>query len=105
MSQTFIEHLDWATCITKYDRAHTLFYCDPPYWGTEGYGVDFGIDQYTRMAELARSIKGKMMISVNDIPEMRQAFAGLHMESVGITYSVGGSGRSGKVAELVIRNW
>ena len=105
MSQTFIEHLDWATCITKYDRVHTLFYCDPPYWGTEGYGVDFGIDQYTRMAELARSIKGKMMISVNDIPEMRQAFAGLHMESVGITYSVGGSGRSGKTAELVIRNW
>ena len=105
LSQTFIEHLDWSTCITKYDRAHTLFYCAPPYWGTEGYGVDFGIEQYTRMSELARSIKGKMVISVNDIPEMRQAFAGLHMDSVGITYSVGGSGRSGKVAELVIRNW
>jgi len=106
LSQTFIEHLDWTACIIKYDRPHTLFYCDPPYYGTEGYGVDFGIEQYTRMAELARAIKGKMVISVNDIPEMREAFAGLHMESLAINYTVGGAGRAkGKAAELVIRNW
>lgn len=105
LSQTFIEHLDWAMCITKYDRDHTLFYCDPPYFGTEGYGVDFGLEQYTRMAELARTIKGMMVISVNDIPEMRQAFSGLNMESVDITYTVGGQGRSNKTAELIIRNW
>ena len=67
--------------------------------------MDFGLEQYARMAMLARSIKGKMIISVNDIPEMRQAFAGLNMESVGITYSVGGAGRSAKTAELIIRNW
>lgn len=105
LSQTFIEHLDWDKCITKYDREHTLFYCDPPYYGTEGYGVDFGIEQYDRMAELARTIKGKMVISVNDIPEMRKAFAGLTMESVDITYTVGGQGKSNKTAELIIRNW
>jgi DNA adenine methylase len=105
LSQTYIEHLNWEACIKKYDRDHTLFYCDPPYWGTEGYGVDFGIEQYDRMAELARTIKGKMIISVNDIPEMRKAFAGLYMERVGITYSVGGAGRYGKTSELVIRNW
>ena len=37
LSQTFIEHLAWDKCITKHDRPHTLFYCDPPYYGTEGY--------------------------------------------------------------------
>lgn len=42
------------------------------------------------MAELARTIKGHMIISVNDIPEMRTAFAGLTMESVDINYTVGG---------------
>lgn len=58
------------------------------------------------MAELAKTIKGKMVISVNNIPEMRAAFAGLTMESVPITYTVGGSGRSrAKTAELIIRNW
>ncbi len=105
LSQTFIEHLDWDKCITKYDREHTLFYCDPPYYGTEGYGVDFGIEQYDRMAELARTIKGKMVISVNDIPEMRKAFSGLNMESVDITYTVGGQGKANKTAELIIRNF
>lgn len=105
LSQTYIEQLGWEACIVKYDREHTLFYCDPPYWGTEGYGVDFSLDQYTRMAELARTIKGKMVISVNDIPEMRKAFAGLTMESLPITYTVGGGKGRGKTAELVIRNW
>jgi DNA adenine methylase len=105
LAQTFIEHLDWDKCITKYDRTHTLFYCDPPYWGTAGYGMSFGLEQYDRLAELAKTIKGKMVISVNDIPEMRKAFAGLVMESVDITYTLAGSGKSPKTSELIIRNW
>lgn len=105
LSRTFIEHLAWQECIKKYDRTHTLFYCDPPYWGTEGYGVDFGLEQYDQLAELAKSIKGKIIISVNDIPEMRTAFAGLIMQTVGITYTVGGANRSAKRTELIIRNF
>ncbi|MGB7651207.1 MAG: DNA adenine methylase, partial [Gallionella sp.] len=105
LAQTFVEHLDWDKCITKYDRIHTLFYCDPPYWGTAGYGVKFGLEQYDLLAELAQRIKGKMVISVNDIPEMRKAFAGLNMESVDITYTLAGSGKSPKTSELIIRNW
>jgi DNA adenine methylase len=105
LSRTYIECMDWKTCIDRYDRPHTLFYLDPPYWGTEGYGVEFGLDEYDRMAELARIIKGKMLISVNDIPEMRQAFKGLKMERVEIAYQVGGGGKTAKTGELVIRSW
>lgn len=105
LARTHIEHLDWAKCIERYDRPETLFYLDPPYWGTEGYGVDFGLEQYDRMAALARTILGKMIVSVNDIPEMRQAFTGLQIDTVDITYNVGGSGRGGQRQELVIRNF
>jgi len=106
LSRTYIENLDWAACITKYDREHTLIYCDPPYWGTEGYGVDFGLHQYQRMGDLAKTVQGRMIISVNDIPEMHEAFAGLHIERVAINYTVGGGGRSkAKSGELIIRNW
>lgn len=101
----YLQNLDWADCIRKYDREHTLIYCDPPYWGTEGYGVEFGLEQYTRIAELARSIKGKMIISVNDVPEMRTIFDGLTMKSVDINYTVGGAKRCGKRSELIITNW
>ncbi|MFC7419329.1 DNA adenine methylase [Iodobacter arcticus] len=106
LSRTYIENLDWAACIKKYDREHTLFYCDPPYWGTAGYGVEFGLHEYQRMAELAKSITGHMIISVNDIPEMREVFNGLAIERVEINYTVGGKGRSkDKSGELIIRNF
>ena len=105
LSQTYIEHLAWQDCVRKYDRAHTLFYCDPPYWGTEGYGVDFRLEQYIQIAELARTIKGKMIISVNDIPEMHEAFEGLTMQSVAINYTVGGQQGRAQRTELVIRNF
>lgn len=106
LSQVVIEHLDWAACMERYDRPHTLFYCDPPYWGTEGYGVGFGLDQYDRMAAVLKGMKGKAIVSVNDIPEMRQAFAGLTIKRLAIRYSVGvsGSGRDER-GELLIRNW
>lgn len=104
LSRAYIEHLEWSECIRRYDRPHTLFYCDPPYWGTEGYGVGFPLEEYDRMAELAMSIQGKMVITVNDIPEMRKAFAGLRMETVGIQYTVGGSTRSSPSKELIISN-
>ncbi|MGE4243519.1 DNA adenine methylase [Ramlibacter sp.] len=106
LSRVVIEHLDWAACIERYDRPHTLFYCDPPYWGTEGYGVGFGLEQYDRMAELLRTMQGKAIVSVNDIPEMRRAFKGLTMRRVAIRYSVGASGRGrGEKGELLVRNW
>lgn len=41
---TYIENLAWQDCMKRYDRAHTFFYCDPPYWQTEGYGVPFGFE-------------------------------------------------------------
>ncbi|EAV6568924.1 TPA: DNA adenine methylase [Salmonella enterica subsp. enterica serovar Panama] len=105
LSRTLIEHLDWYQCIERYDRPHTLFYCDPPYWGTEGYGVDFPIGNYIQMAALARSIKGKMIISVNDIPEMRQAFNGLNIQSVDISYNLKVTGKATPRKELVICNF
>ncbi len=106
LSRVVIEHMDWAACIERYDRPHTLFYCDPPYWGTEGYGVGFGLEQYERMAELLRAMKGKAIISVNDISEMRQAFKGLTMRRLAIKYTVGRSGRGrAEKGELLIRNW
>ncbi|ECK6151116.1 DNA adenine methylase [Salmonella enterica] len=105
LSRTLIEHLDWHQCIERYDRPHTLFYCDPPYWGTEGYGVEFGLENYDHMAELARSIKGKMIISVNDIPEMRQAFNGLNIQTVDISYNLKVTGKATPRKELVICNF
>lgn len=103
LQSAYIENLSWEQVVEKYDRPHTLFYLDPPYWQTEGYGVAFGFEHYQRMAELAKSIDGAMLISLNDHPDIRACFAGLHMETVAITYTVGG-GRGAAARELLIWN-
>lgn len=105
LSSAFIEHLDWRACIERYDRPHSFFYCDPPYWQTEGYGVDFPFENYTAMAECMRGLQGKAMVSLNDHPAIREAFAGFHMESLDITYHVAGGHRGADRRELVIWSW
>jgi DNA adenine methylase len=105
LAGTFIENLDWQHCIKKYDRPHTFFYLDPPYWGTEGYGVEFGFEQYEQMAATLRQIKGKAIVSLNDHPDIRQAFNGFEMDTVDITYTVGGGGKAADRKELIIYSW
>ena len=106
LSRTYIEYLDWQECIRRYDSPGTLFYLYPPYYGTSGYGNDFPIEEYAKMAALAKSIQGKMVISVNDIPEMHQAFSGLPMRQLDINYTVGGVKRSkNRSSELLICNF
>lgn len=100
----FIENLSWHHVVEKYDRPHTMHYLDPPYWETEGYGVDFGIEQYELMADLAKSVDGSMIISVNDHPEMHRIYDGLHMQTLDITYTVGGGERQKSTTELLIWN-
>ncbi|RUR43384.1 DNA adenine methylase [Vreelandella populi] len=103
LSRTYIEHLDWKECIKRYDRPGTLFYLDPPYWGTAGYGCDFPLEEYAAMAEIARNAKGQVVISVNDIPEMRAAFEGLKIHTADIRYTVGVK-TTDKMKELIISN-
>jgi DNA adenine methylase len=105
LAGAYIENLDWAACIQRYDRPHSLFYLDPPYWQTEGYGVPFEWAEYERMAELLRSIKGKAIVSLNDHPDIRRAFAGFQMESLAIDYTVGGGGNRVERGELIIYSW
>ena len=104
LASAFIEHLPWHDCIDKYDRPHTLFYMDPPYWQTEGYGVPFPFEQYERMAERMRTLQGKAILSLNDHPDIRHAFEGFHIESVETKYTVGG-GSGVRAGEVLIFSW
>lgn len=100
-----VENLDWEVCMDRYDREHTLFYCDPPYWETEGYGVDFPWSAYERMAEKMARVRGKVIVSLNDHPAIRECFKAFEMESLDIDYTVGGGGKAAARRELIIYNW
>jgi DNA adenine methylase len=105
LSRVYIEKLDWPVCISRYDRPHTFFFLDPPYWRTEGYGVPFGFEQYERMAMVLREIKGRAIVTVNDHPDMREVFAGLDFERVEIQYTLGGAKSLRPRGELIFYSW
>lgn len=51
-----------------------------------------------------RTIKGRAIVSLNDHPEIRRAFDGVHIEVVPIQYTVGG-GKGVERNELIIFSW
>lgn len=105
LSRVYIENLHWADCIARYDRPHSLFYLDPPYWETAGYGNPFGIEEYVRIAEVMSTSQGKSILSINDHPDIREIFKGFAFDVVGIQYSVGKVESRPKSSELIIRSW
>ena len=57
------------------------------------------------MASTMRRIKGKAIMSINDHPDVRACFAGMHTEVVPISYTVGGGGKAVDRNELIIFSW
>lgn len=98
-----IEQLDWSDFIDRYDRPGTLFYLDPPYFGSEGdYGKElFSRDQFAAIAERLRNLKGRFILSINDTPEVRETFTGFAMEGAELLYSVS-RGKGTPAEELII---
>ncbi len=101
-----IEQLPYGELIRRYDQDRALFYLDPPYDETEGYGVTFGRDDYLAMAEQLAGIKGQFLMSINDTAFVRSAFARFSIQEVQTTWmlSTAATGGGKRVTELLISN-
>lgn len=104
LARVVIECLPYADFLRRYDREGALFYLDPPYWGCEtDYGRDlFGRDDFERLAELLAGLKGRFLLSLNDVAPVREIFAGFTIEAVRTTYTIAGKGRAKPVGEVII---
>lgn len=90
LARVTIEHLPWASCVERYDRPSTLFYLDPPYWQTEGYGGQFDWHEYEQLAEVMARLRGTAVLSINDHPDIRRLFARFKQKPLTTTYTIGG---------------
>jgi DNA adenine methylase len=88
-----IERLICSNFIERYDTPATLFYLDPPYWNSEDdYGAGmFPKGEFGRLARQLAGIKGKFILSLNDVEAVRNIFAGFHFEAVELTYGISGA--------------
>lgn len=107
LTEVQIQCLDWQDFIRRVDRKHTLFYLDPPYFGHEDdYGKElFDRSQFTKMATLLSTIKGKFILSINDVPEIRGCFKDFIIKEVNCTYTAGGNDNAKQAKELIITNF
>jgi len=97
-----IERLTWQDFLKRYDRAGTLFYLDPPYYGCEG---DYGPGMFTRaefedLTAALAVLQGRFVLSINDTPQTRAIFAAFRIVDVDLTYRISGAPTAAK--ELVV---
>ncbi len=104
LSRVTIENLPWQECISRYDREETLFFLDPPYWETTGYGDDFELAEHEQLVEVMVGLEGRAILTINDHPDMRRVYGRFHMTPMATTYTIGGGARSKLVGELLIRS-
>jgi len=103
----YIENLDFAECIKKYDRHYSIFFCDPPYLETHSYKYKFSADDHKRLADCLKAIKGKFLLTINDHPDIRKLYKKFTMTKVDVSYSVSldKSPEARKRSELIIANY
>lgn len=99
------ECLDWSEVLRRYDGPNSLFYLDPPYVGGENdYGKGmFDRDQFAQMADQLKEIQGAFIMSINDVPEIREMFAWAHLHEVTLKYTVSSQAAT-DAQELIISN-
>lgn len=107
LANVFIDNQPYEKFITKHDRPHTLFYLDPPYFGCEDYygkGI-FNQNDFKKLNDLLSTIKGKFILSINDVPEIRDVFDGFNFNEVETRYNIQGRSINHRARELLITNY
>lgn len=83
LSETVIENKDFEALVRQYDRDNAFFYCDPPYYETEGhYEVVFRKEDHMRLRDTLKACRGKWMVSYNDCDFIRELYDGYYITAV-----------------------
>ena len=102
-----IESKDFRDIIPRYDRPHTFFFLDPPYWQIPGYKHDFAEQDFIDLEKILSNVKGKFLMTLNDTPEVREIFQRFDIKTTTLKYSIATTKNSRKKSrtELLISNF
>lgn len=108
ISRATIENLPYDQLIKRYDSKDTFFYCDPPYWDCEtdyGKGL-FDKADFERLRDVLKDCQGKWLVSINNVPQIRELFKGFEFKEVKTSYSINNAKTASKpITELLIANY
>jgi DNA adenine methylase len=104
LARVQIECLPYEKILAHFDREETLFFLDPPYWRKKLYRYNFSDEDFVTLEERLKAVRGKFVLSLNDVPEVRRLFRHYHAQSVQLHYtSQKAAGR--RYGELLITNF
>jgi DNA adenine methylase len=82
-----IENLPYGDIIRRFDREATLFYLDPPYFGRHLYRFTFSDADFQALFDVLQEIRGKFVLSINDVPEIRALFQRFNFREISLHYT------------------
>ena len=104
LARVQLECLPYEEVLKRYDRPTTLFYLDPPYFGRKLYNYNFEADDFKKLAERLKSLQGKFVLSLNDVPEVRSIYRGFRIKHIETPYTA--QKKSGRrYGEVLITNF
>jgi len=106
LCRVYIENRPYGQLIERFDKPGTLFYIDPPYWGCEDdYGKNlFSQADFAALASQLDQVKGRFILSLNDVPGVRETFANFNIDAVKTRYSISAKANQ-VVGEVLITNF
>lgn len=105
LKRVFIENLDFEDLINRYDKEHTVFYCDPPYIESREYIIKFDISDHERLAKKLNAIKGKFILSLNNHKLAYELYSDKNIFEVKHNYSMRKTKHNKNCKELIITNF
>lgn len=108
LSRVTIENLPYDQLIKRYDGKDVFFYIDPPYWDCENdYGKGlFDKTDFERLRDVLKACQGKWLVSINNVPQIRELFKDYEFKEVKTSYSINNSKMASKpITELLIANY
>jgi len=104
LARVQVECLPYEDILKRYDRPTTLFYLDPPYFGRKLYKFNFTEADFVELAKRLGELRGKFVLSLNDVPEVRRIFHRFHFREIELAYTA--QQTAGKrFRELLIANY
>lgn len=87
LARVQIEELPYDKIVRNFDRPSTFFFLDPPYFGKRLYRYNFETKDFEALSEILRAVKGKFLLTLNDVPDVRRIFRGFRVEGVELPYT------------------
>ena len=99
-----IECLPYQEVLARCDRSESFFFLDPPYWNKKLYEFNFTSKDFQELQQILQKLKGRFILSLNDLPEVRELFSDFHIKPVSLAYSAANP-KGRRYAEVLITNF